>query len=224
MTDLVAHRPADTVGMGLVNSDRDPFAVAVVRVTKSMPTFDHDGQAGVAAPTSWYIRRLGGMGFGGSWNEVVARVESEASTSSRGSLTRGIDDDPHPKSVASSRVRQLKEDSALTWDQLRRLFGVSRRALHMWAGGAQMNSRNQERLTYLEQIVSALGTTPIERRDALISSREGVGRSIFQQLVLAISEPQGADIEALTESTGAGHTVHGDFLFAEVIDGDEQDR
>jgi len=31
------------------------------------------------------------------------------------------------------------------------------------------------------------------------------------------------DIEALTESTGAGHTVHGDFLSARVID-DEQCR
>ena len=28
-------------------------------------------------------------------------------------------------------------------------------------------------------------------------------------------------IEALTESTGDGCTIHGDFLFAEVVDGDE---
>ena len=94
----------------------------------------------------------------------------------------------------------------------------------MWAGGAQMNSRNQERLTYLERIVSALGATPLERRDTLMSSREGGRRSIFQQLALSASGPQGADIEALTESTGAGRTVHGDFLFAEAIDGDEEDR
>ncbi|MCY3643990.1 MAG: hypothetical protein OXG41_10445 [Acidimicrobiaceae bacterium] len=224
MTDLVAHRSVDTADAVLENSDRDPFAVLVGYVTTSMPTFEHDRLAGVVLAAPRYVSRRGGMYFDGSWNEVAARVESEASTSSQGSLTRGIDDDPHPKPVASSRVRQLKEDSALTWDQLRRLFGVSRRALHMWAGGAQMNSRNQERLAYLERIVSALGATPLERRDTLLSSREGGGRSIFQQLTLSVSGPQGADIEALTESTGAGRTVHGDFLFAEVIDGDEEDR
>ncbi len=31
-------------------------------------------------------------------------------------------------------------------------------------------------------------------------------------------------LEALTESTGAGNTIHGDFLFTEVIDDSEQDR
>ena len=31
------------------------------------------------------------------------------------------------------------------------------------------------------------------------------------------------DIEALTESTGAGYTIHGDVLFAEVIEVDEED-
>ena len=147
-----------------------------------------------------------------------------ASTSSQGSLTRGIDDEPHPTPAASLRIRRLKEESGLTWDQLRRLFGVSRRALHMWANGAQMNSRNQERLTYLEQFVSSLGATPSKRNNTLMSSRERGGRSVFQQLVLSLSGPQRRDVEALTESTGAGRTVHGDFLFAELIDGDQEDR
>ena len=224
MTDLVVHTSADTAAGFLANADRDLFSVFVVRVTKSTPTFKHVKSADVEEADPRYASRLGGMWLVGSWNEVAARVESKASTSSRGALIRGIDDEPHPTPAASSRIRQLKEDSGLTWDQLRRLFGVSRRALHMWAGGAQMNSRNQERLTYLEQFVSSLGATPSKRRDTLMSSREGGGRSIFQQLALSVSGPQGRDVEALTESTGAGRTVHGDFLFAEVIDGDQEDR
>ena len=224
MTDLVVHTSADTAAAFPVNADRDLFSVFVVRVTKSTPTFKHVKLADVEEADSRYASRRGGMWLVGSWNEVVARVEAEASTSSQGALIRGIDDEPHPTPAASSRIRQLKEDSGLTWDQLRRLFGVSRRALHMWAGGAQMNSRNQERLTYLEQFVSSLGATPSKRRDTLMSSREGGGRSVFQQLVLSLSGPQRRDVEALTESTGAGRTVHGDFLFAEVIDGDQEDR
>ena len=224
MTDLVVHNSADTAAAFPVNADRDLFSVFVVRVTKSTPTFKHVKLADVEAASSWYASRRGGVFFFGSWNEVAAQVEAEASTSLQGSLTRGIDDEPHPTPAASSRIRRLKEDSGLTWDQLRRLFGVSRRALHMWAGGAQMNSRNQERLTYLEQFVSSLGATPSKRYDTLMSSREGGGRSVFQQLVLSLSGAQRRDVEALTESTGAGRTVHGDFLFAEVIDGDQEDR
>lgn len=224
MTDLVAHRPVDAPDAMLVNSDSDPFAVLVTCVTKSMPTFEPGWSTGVQGAGPRYSSRRAGMYFVGSWDEVAARVESEASTSEQGSLTCRIEGDPHPKPVAASRVRQLKEDSALTWDQLRRLFGVSRRAVHMWAGGAQMNSRNEERLAYLEQIVSALGSAPLQRRDTLLSSPKGGGRSIFQQLALSVGAPQDTDIEALTESTGAGRTVHGDFLFAEAIDDGEQGR
>ena len=127
--------------------------------------------------------------------------------------TQTADTDP-----TSSRIRQLKEDSGLTWDQLRLLFGVSRRMIRMWAGGGHMNTRNQQRLTWLEQTVEALGATLETRHDKLMRTPEEGGRSIFQQTALAASRPQRKDIEALTESTGAGTTVHGDCISAETID------
>ena len=58
---------------------------------------------------------------------------------------------------------------------------------------------------------------------ALLGPSRGGGRSIFQKLTLTLDEPVVTDIEALTESTGAGYTVHGDFLFAEVIDDGGED-
>ena len=221
MTGQVAYRQIDTVDAVLMQSNRNPFSSVLLQVTRSLPRAEPNRVTN-DAPASMYAILLGGMSFPGSLQDVAARVESEALTSSSGSFACRIDEDPHPEPVASSRVRCLKEASGLTWDQLRRLFGVSRRALHMWAGGAQMNSRNQERLTDLERVVSALGNTPSERRDAFMSSRHRGGRSVFQQLVLSVNTPRRVDIEALTESTGAGHTIHGDFLFAEVIDGDEE--
>lgn len=224
MTDVVVHAPVQQTGSIVVNSDSDPFAVFVSCVVKSTPTFEPDCSAGMHVADPLYASRRAGMFFGGSWDEVSARVESDASTSAQGSLTRSINSDLHPKPVAASRVRQLKDESGLTWDQLRRLFGVSRRAVHMWAGGARMNSRNEERLAYLEQIVSAAGSSAGQRREALLSSSQRSGRSIFQQLVLGAGGSHDTDIEALTESTGAGATVHGDFLFAEAIDDSEEDR
>lgn len=224
MTDVVIRTPVDPGGELSFGSENDPFGVVLTCVVKSVPTSEQDCFPDIQEAAPLYLSRRAGVFFGGSWDEVSARVESDASTSTQGSLTRSIDGDPHPKPVAASRVRRLKEDSGLTWDQLRRLFGVSRRAVHMWAGGARMNSRNEERLAYLERIVSAAGSTAAERRDALVGSPRGGGRSIFQQLILSAGMTQDTDIEALTESTGAGRTIHGDFLFAEAIDDGEEDR
>ena len=177
----------------------------------------------VGVPT--YSSRLAWAVFDGSWEDVVARVAKDASTSSNGSLVRSLEGDPHPKPLAASRVRRLKNKSGLTWDQLRRLFGVSERSMHLWAGGARMNARNAERLAYLEQVVHALGAKDADQcREALVSSPGGRGRSILQVLVMTASQPEGVDIEALSESSGTGSTVYGDFLLAEEIDDGKEVR
>jgi len=177
----------------------------------------------VAAPVFGWTTDLR---FGGSWQAVAAKMESEAPTSSRGPLVRSIQGAPHPEPAAATRVRRLKEDSGLTWDQFRRLFGVSRRAVHMWAGGSRINARNEERLAHLENVIAALGGTNAADRKSRLLAPAGAGRSIFQQLVASASSATvpGTDIEAQTESTGAGYTVHGDFLSASAIDDGENRR
>ncbi|MEU1432151.1 hypothetical protein ABZ412_34295 [Nocardia sp. NPDC005746] len=68
-------------------------------------------------------------------------------------------------------VRWLHESSGLTWDQLGRVFGVSRRAVHMWASGSRMNASNVETLHELIAVVQQLGAdTPEERRSALLAA------------------------------------------------------
>ena len=172
-----------------------------------------------------YSGRRAGMVVVGSWEDVAARVAEDASTSSHGAPVRSLEGDPHPKPVAADRVRRLKRESGLTWDQLRRLFGVSVRSLHLWAGGARMNARNAERLTYLEQVIHALGARDADHcREALVSSPAGRGRSILQKLTMTAGQSAPVDIEALSESSGEGFTVHGDFLFAEEVDDGEGDR
>lgn len=90
-------------------------------------------------------------------------------------------DRPRPE-VASPRistaeaVARLRADTGLTWDQLGRLFGVSRRAVHLWASGKQMNARNIELLSAVEKLVAqAPGGSPQERRAWLFSAgRDGM--------------------------------------------------
>lgn len=83
----------------------------------------------------------------------------------------------------------LHDASGLTWDQLGRALGVSRRAVHMWAAGGRINSTNAEHLNELVGIVRQMQSEhPSDVRAVLLSPRAG-GRSIFD------------DFRARTQST-----------------------
>lgn len=78
-------------------------------------------------------------------------------------------------------VTALRNDSGLTWDQLARLFGVSRRAVHFWASGGNMNSQNHQMASQLLSQVRALaGQSAEERRKEILMPRAS-GRSLFDE-------------------------------------------
>ncbi len=56
---------------------------------------------------------------------VLHRLSARSWTSSNGGLTVSIDEQPHPEPPTATRVRNLKSDTGLTWDQVSKLFGVS---------------------------------------------------------------------------------------------------
>lgn len=90
-----------------------------------------------------------------------------------------IGDGPAGVHASAQQVRWLHEQSGLTWDQLGRAFGVSRRAVHMWANGGRMNATNAELLAQLVTIVGALpDTEPQARRTALLAS-DSEGRNLL---------------------------------------------
>lgn len=89
-------------------------------------------------------------------------------------------------------VKELKELSGLTIDQIGRIFGVSRRSVHNWMKGSRMSSPNEERLAeLLAQVRDLPSDTPEGRRRILLSSKNG--RSLLNQWVL--SAPQGEVIK-----------------------------
>lgn len=47
---------------------------------------------------------------------------------------------------AESAIGELRRLSGLTWDQLARVFDVSRRSLHHWASGGTMSAKHEEKL------------------------------------------------------------------------------
>ena len=52
-----------------------------------------------------------------------------------------------------SAIHELRRISGLTWDQLARLFNVSRRSLHAWGSGQPLYPANEERLNRLLAII-----------------------------------------------------------------------
>jgi transcriptional regulator with XRE-family HTH domain len=83
---------------------------------------------------------------------------------------------------AGAAIRQLRDRSGLTWDQLARLFGVSRRAVHLWAAGGRMNSRNLEFLGLVERLVNNVPASTPEERRALLFSQDSGGRSLYDAM------------------------------------------
>ncbi len=72
-------------------------------------------------------------------------------------------------------IAELRRLSGLTWEQLARLFGVSRRSLHFWASGKPLNATNGERL---RRLLAALrradrGTAHLNR-EMLLRDHDGV--------------------------------------------------
>lgn len=76
-------------------------------------------------------------------------------------------------------IRDLKQRSGLTWEQLASMFGVSRRAVHGWASGARLNAHHAETLTAMRTLlrqVEAHGD-PEATRLALLDASHPAARS-----------------------------------------------
>ena len=54
---------------------------------------------------------------------------------------------------SAAAIAELRRLCGFTWDQLARLFNVSRRSLHFWASGKAMSPANEE---HLQRVLSVL--------------------------------------------------------------------
>lgn len=92
--------------------------------------------------------------------------------------SESVIDEKAPVAALSAVVQWLHRESGLTWDQIARLFGVSRRTVHLWANGGSMNSRHFSILSEVTKIVRGLPVaTPQARRELLLVP--GQDRSLY---------------------------------------------
>jgi DNA-binding transcriptional regulator YiaG len=90
-----------------------------------------------------------------------------------------------PDSVRApdSDVAELRLVSGLSWDQLARLFGVSRRAVHFWVSGKPMTLANEERLYSLLSVFRKMDRGSAAENRALLFGFSERGETPFELLV-----------------------------------------
>lgn len=83
----------------------------------------------------------------------------------------------------SERVKRLRDRSGLTWQQLARAFGVTRRAVHAWATGQPMSTSNVERLERIEALIEEHDMGEPHETRARLLSRAGDQNAPFAILL-----------------------------------------
>jgi len=102
-----------------------------------------------------------------------------------------------PPESLIARIRQL---SGLTWEQLAKLCGTSRRTLHLWASGRRMQAANEERLLRILGILERIdaGSSDQNRR-RLLEVQDGNGVRIFDLLLQGRFDEASRALGLLTE-------------------------
>lgn len=80
--------------------------------------------------------------------------------------------------------------SGLTWEQIARMFNVSRRSVHLWLTGGKMSAANEERLRNLEAVIAALPATSPEEFRFQILQPGASGRSLFDEVRYGLSSDE----------------------------------
>lgn len=70
-------------------------------------------------------------------------------------------------------LAELRRRAGLTWDQMARLFDVSRRSVHFWASGKPMTAEHEEHLHRLLAVVHGTNRSADALRAALLSVVDG---------------------------------------------------
>lgn len=126
--------------------------------------------------------------------------------------TSGLFFSPQPTAsgeATRAALNELRKLSGLTWEQLARLFNVSRRSLHFWASGQPLSSFNEESLNRLLGTIRYInrGSASINRSILLSPSSDGkvpldllmAGRhEEVKQLIGSVNAPQRPQLQPLS--------------------------
>lgn len=86
-------------------------------------------------------------------------------------------DAPKCRKTDAELVKDLHDRSGLTWDLLAKTLGVSRRALHLWAGGATVTFSHRAVMERFERLLDSFGNIPATEIRARLFDRAAGGQA-----------------------------------------------
>jgi DNA-binding transcriptional regulator YiaG len=113
--------------------------------------------------------------------ETINRSLIAASEMTTSGVTTASTSSPDATQKALSELRRL---SGLTWDQLARLFNVSRRSLHFWASGQPLSHFNEEHLNRLLGTVRYIDQGSANLNRSLLLHPDSNGNPLLDLLVV----------------------------------------
>ena len=119
---------------------------------------------------------------------VVRDIADEPSTSGVAVSLRRSPSSMQGQRSLSSAVRKLHDSSGLTWEQLARLFGVSRRAVHNWANGGRMTDFHAGLLSRLTRVIDQLPAADAASRRAYLLAPGEDGHSLYEHVRAQLAE------------------------------------
>lgn len=89
------------------------------------------------------------------------------------------------QSLVPGMLQRMRRMSGLTWGELGRAIGVSRRTIHNWLGGARVAGVHLARLLEVSRVVDLFSTGSAEVTRTRLLQPTANGRSIIDDLALA---------------------------------------
>lgn len=88
-----------------------------------------------------------------------------------------------PPEATQKNISELRRLSGLTWEQLAKLFNVSRRSLHFWASGQPLSRSNEEQLSRLLGTLQYIDRGSASLNRSLLLKADDNGNPLFDLLV-----------------------------------------
>ena len=151
------------IGLGLAKTT----FIALTSMTAATGLLCHPvvGSADFATSPSWFLASDPPARTADLWSPIAP-------------ATLAAVDVPPVVRSDQDELRWVKENSGLTWDQLGKVFGVSRRAVHLWANGGRMNEANAEVLRNFAAAVALHRSGSPEKTRAALLAHEGGSVSV----------------------------------------------
>lgn len=90
---------------------------------------------------------------------------------------------PAASAVTQKAVNELRRLSGLTWEQLAKVFNVSRRSLHFWASGKPLSRSSEEQLNRVLETIRFIDQGSATLNRSLLLTSDGDGNLLMDLLV-----------------------------------------